>query len=191
MLRTALLGLLLTGCVVGEDGNGLPVSDPDPDPDPMPEPDAPTGTIMMSATTVAQGTAGGFAPANALAVWVEDSQGNFVKTIDRQALGRQSNLVAWVTAAGPGDLDSVSGASRIDHATPISFMWKMKDRNKQPIPDGTYTIRMEVAETNATSAAQNQQGTFTFIAGPAPQNQTGLASGGITNVSISFTPPPP
>jgi hypothetical protein len=191
MLRTALLGLFLTGCVVGEDGNGLPVGpDPEPVDEPDPEPEAPTGTIQFNATTAPQGTAGGFAPANAVVVWVEDAQGNFVKTIDRHSAVRTVNLVAWNQEAGIGDVDSVSSASRVDHATPLSFMWKLKDRNKLVIPDGTYTIRVEVTEVNATTAAQNQQATFTFTKGPTAEMQTGLTSGGVTNVSIMYTPAP-
>jgi hypothetical protein len=113
-----------------------------------------------------------------------------VKTIERRAQARIGNLVAWMTAAGVGDTDSVSGASRLDHATPLTFQYKLKDRNKQPIPDGTYTIRIEVAETNATTAAENQSAQFTFTVGPNPENQTNLTNGGITNVSIDFTPAP-
>ena len=57
-------------------------------------------------------------------------------------------------------------------------------------PDGTYTIRMEASDTNATTAGQNNQGTFTFVKGAAPQMQTGLSNGGFTNVTINFTPAP-
>ena len=49
---------------------------------------------------------------------------------------------------------------------------------------------MESSDLNATTPAQNNQGTFTFIKGPAPQAQTGLASDGFTNVSITYTPAP-
>ena len=56
------------------------------------------------------------------------------------------------------------------------------------LPNGTYTVRMEVADTNAITATANNQGTFTFIKGPNPQMQTGLSNGGFTNVSISYTP---
>src|SRR5262249_40072873 len=54
MLKPAILGILLaTGCMVGQDGNGLPggPADDQPEPDPEPEPDVPTGSIQMTATT--------------------------------------------------------------------------------------------------------------------------------------------
>jgi hypothetical protein len=193
MLKPAVLGILLaTGCMVGEDSNGLPTpGGPDPQ-DPVeeePEPDVPNGEIQMTASSAPQNAAGGFAPNNSVAVWVEDEQGTFVKTIDRYSAVRTQHLVAWNQAAGPGDMDSVSGASRLNHTTPLSITWKLKDRNKQPIPDGTYTIRVEITEVNAVDAGQNQQATFTFTKGPEPETQTGLANGGLTNVSITYTPP--
>ena len=49
---------------------------------------------------------------------------------------------------------------------------------------------MEVSDTNATAAGQNNQGTFTFVKGAQPQMQTGLTNGGFSNVSINFTPAP-
>lgn len=66
--------------------------------------------------------------------------------------------------------------------------WNLKDRAGALVPDGTYTVRMESTDLNANTAAQNNQGTFTFVKGPAPQNQTGLTNGGFTDVSIVFMP---
>jgi hypothetical protein len=102
---------------------------------------------------------------------------------------RTASLIEWNDAAGPGDVDSVSGASRTSHEVPLDFQWKLKGRDQQVIADGTYTIRMEMTESNATSAADCNEGTFTFTKGAAPQSQTGLSNGGFTNVSIDFTPP--
>ncbi len=187
----ACLAMLLSACVVG-DVKDFP-NDPDPDPDPAdptpdPEPEAPTGTLKITATSSTK--PGLFAPNNVVAVWIESDAGAFVKTIDRWSGVRSQYLLAWNAKAGTGDVDSVSGASRLDHATPLSITWKLKDRNKQPIADGTYTIRMESAESNSVSETENNEGTFTFVKGADPQVQTGLASGGFTNVKIEFTPPP-
>jgi hypothetical protein len=45
---------------------------------------------------------------------------------------------------------------------------------------------MEMADSNATTAGQNKQGTFTFVNGSTPQNQTGLSNGGFSNVTIDL-----
>jgi hypothetical protein len=130
-----------------------------------------------------------YAPRNIVAVWVEGAGGAFVKTIDRWAGVRKDHLVAWTAKAGAADADAVSGATRLSDTTPLNITWNLRDRTGALIPDGTYTIRMELAESNATLPAQNNQGTFTFVKGASPQNQTGLSNGGFTNVSINYTPP--
>jgi hypothetical protein len=126
-----------------------------------------------------------------VAVWVEDAAGNFVRTIDRYAATRKSHLIGWIAKAGNADTDAVSGATRANHTGALTRTWDLTGRGGTEIPDGTYTIRMELADSNASTAAQNAQGTFTFVKGTAPQSQTGLANGGFTGVSIAFTPGAP
>lgn len=142
--------------------------------------------LHISATTTPNG--GIFEPNNVVAVWIEKPDGTTVKTIQRWSETRTSSLVAWGQKVGAADVDVISGATRNDHATPLSINWNLKDRNQQIVADGTYTIRMELADSNATTAAQNHQGTFTFIKSPQPQSQSGLSNGGFTNVTIQFTP---
>jgi len=135
-----------------------------------------------------------YTPRNVVVVWVEDAAGTFVKTVSRRAGVRAPHLVAWIAQAGAGDSDAVTGATRLDHATPLSISWDLKDRSGTVVPDGTYTIRMELAEENSTTAGQNNQGTFTLVKSASPQMQTALSNGGFSNVSIAFSPlvgPPP
>lgn len=165
-----ILVLLLAACDVGSvlpDGNG-----------PAP--------LQITATTTPNG--GEYVPDNVVAVWIEKADGTIVKTIGRWSRLRTNFLLAWGQKAGAGDADAVSGATRKNHDTPISVKWNLTDRTKQVVPDGTYTIRMELADTNATTAEQNHQATFTFVKGTAPQTQTALTNGGFTNVAITFDP---
>jgi hypothetical protein len=141
-----------------------------------------TATTTPTATPVYQ-------PSHVLAVWVENQAGTIVKTIGRYADVRKVALVAWQQKAGANDVDAVSGATRTSHATPAMISWDLKDRAGTVVADGTYTIRMEASDSNATAAGQNNQGTFTFVKGAMAQMQTGLTNGGFTNVSINFTPP--
>jgi len=142
--------------------------------------------VSVTVTTTPNG--GNYAPKNVVALWIEDAGGKFIKTFDRFSQARTSHLVAWVTAAGPGDADAVSGATRPNHVNPITATWNLRDRLGALVPDGTYTIRMELADSNASQPAQNHQGTFTFTKGAAPETQSGLSSGGFLNVSIDFQP---
>jgi uncharacterized protein (TIGR03382 family) len=130
-----------------------------------------------------------YSPSNVVAVWVQGPGGAFIKTVGQWVAVRQPNLVAWRAAVGAvNEVDVVSNASRISHAQPLTVLWNLRDRQGNVVPDGTYTIRLELAEANSTTAAQNNQGTFTFIKGPAPQTQNNLANGNFTNVSIAFDP---
>ncbi|HEY0195534.1 MAG TPA: DUF2271 domain-containing protein, partial [Kofleriaceae bacterium] len=140
--------------------------------------------LRVSITTTPHG--GNFAPRNVAATWIEDSAGNFVKTIDRQAGVRISHLVAWLAKAGTNDVDAVTGATRNDHASPLSIAWDLKNKAGTEVPDGTYTLRVELADSNSNAAAQNDQGTYTFIKGPSPQSQTAIKSGGFT-ATINYT----
>lgn len=171
----ALLAAACSACTVGsvlEDGGG----------------GGGTGQLTITATTTEKGAQ--YRPKNYVAVWIEKADGTAVKTIQRWGDRFTAAFVAWKGKTG-GDTDAVSGATRQDHATPLSIDWKLKDRNQQVVPDGTYTIRMELADGNSTTVEQNNEGTFTFVKGPQPQMQSGLSNGGFTNVTIQFTPPAP
>jgi MYXO-CTERM domain-containing protein len=144
------------------------------------------GSLTVTYTTQSHG--GPYAPAHVVAVWVEDAGGTFVSTVDRWAGVRKQHLVAWTQKAGAADADAVSGATRISHTQPLTATWDLRDRQGQVIPDGTYTIRMELADSNASQPLQNAQGTFTFTKTAAGSEQTGLSNGGFTNVSITHAP---
>ncbi len=147
---------------------------------------AEAGSLTTTFTTTPNG--GQFAPNNVVAVWVEGPGGTIVKTIGRWSAVRTASLIAWNLKAGAADADAVSGATRLSHATPLTITWNLQDRLNAVIPDGTYTLRMELADSNAATAANNHQGTFTFVKGATTQMQTALTNGGFTNVSINFDP---
>lgn len=128
-----------------------------------------------------------YAPNNVLAVWVEGPGGTFIKTIDRQALVRVQYLTAWRAKAGTNDMDAITGATRVGYAAQ-TVTWNLQDKSGVVVPDGTYTIRMELAQSNGGT---NNLGSFTFNKNGTASNQTGLANGGFTNVSINYNPTAP
>ncbi|CAN5854792.1 hypothetical protein BH11MYX3_BH11MYX3_10640 [soil metagenome] len=147
---------------------------------------AEAGSLTTTFTTTPNG--GQYAPNNIVAVWVEVPGGTFINTIGRWSAVRTRSLIAWNAKAGAADADAVSGATRGNHVTPLTVTWNLQDRLNAVIPDGTYTLRMELADSNAATAANNHQGTFTFVKGATAQMQTALTNGGFTNVSINFDP---
>jgi len=130
---------------------------------------------------------GNYAPRNVTVVWVEDSSGAFVKTIARWANQRKQYLIDWNLKAGTNDADAVTSATRQDHALQIMAIWDLKDRNGNLVPDATYTIRMETADADVSTAASNHEGTFTFVKGPNPQVQSNLSNGGFNVASITYS----
>jgi uncharacterized protein (TIGR03382 family) len=147
------------------------------------------GAVSITFTS-SQAPTSSYAPNNVLAVWIEGPGGTFIKTIDRQALVRVQYLVAWRAKAGTTDMDAVTGATRVGYAAQ-TVTWNLQDKTGQVVPDGTYTIRMELAQSNAASAGSNNEGTFTFTKNGTASNQTGLANGGFSNVSINYNPTAP
>ncbi len=188
----ALIGML-TGCMVGEvgtgggGGGGIDASTGGGVDSGTPDAAVGGASLQVTFTTTPTLAGGQYAPANVVAVWIEN-QGTFVKTVGRWAATRKQHLVAWTLAAGPNDADAVTGATRANNTLPLTVTWNLQNRLNTVVPDGTYTVRMELTDLNANQANQNNQGTFTFIKGPAPQMQTALTNGGFTNVSIQFTP---
>ncbi|MBK9033033.1 MAG: DUF2271 domain-containing protein [Myxococcales bacterium] len=142
-------------------------------------------SLQVTFKTTAHG--GNYAPRNVVAVWIEDPAGTFVKTVGRWANTRRSHLVAWTAKAGAADVDAVSGATRPDHVPTLNLTWDLKNRAGAEVPDGTYTIRMELADRNSSTAAENDQGTFTFVKNGTSATQTNLTSGGFNTVGITYT----
>jgi hypothetical protein len=110
-----------------------------------------------------------YAPKNVVAVWIEDSGGTFERTIGRWANVRKQYLLDWNAKAGANDMDAVSGATQPDHTQRLTATWDMLARGNLPVADGTYTIRMELADKDVSASSSNNEGTFTF-------NRNGTAS---------------
>ena len=137
-------------------------------------------TLKVTFTTSAA-PAGAYAPKNVVAVWVE-SNGTFVKTIGRWANTRKQYLLGWVAKAGANDMDAVSGATQAAFGA-LSATWNLGAQ----AGDGTYTIRLELADGNSTVTTQNNEGTFSFNRNGTASTQTALTNGGFSNVSITYS----
>ena len=147
--------------------------------------DASADSLKVTVTTTPKGAR--YAPKNVVAIWVESADGKFQKTIQRWGSRRISHLVGWRAKAGTTDADAVSGATRGSHATPLTMTWDLKNKAGTLVPDGMYTIRMELADGDSVTATQNNQGSFTFNKNGTSSMTTGGSNGGFTNVAIAYT----
>jgi len=91
---------------------------------------------------------------NQFAVWIEDSDGNVIKTIyatdftagRRGYKNREDTLSHWVKAAEPEEMDE-SEIDAVSGATPQSghqhFEWDLTDDEGQRVSDGQYYVKLE------------------------------------------------
>jgi len=142
------------------------------------------GVLNISVTT---STANGkYAPRNIVAIWIQDSSGKFVKTMLILANARKAHLTNWVTSTPLGNsIDATTGATQSSHGIQIG-KWKGTNLAGAVMPDGTYTVTIEMAEDNSGRSV----GTFTFEKGP---NAITLSPANIpcfSNINITWTPSP-
>ncbi|MGB7054350.1 MAG: DUF2271 domain-containing protein, partial [bacterium] len=82
------------------------------------------------------------------AVWIEESEGEFVKTVyvsgfSGHAKERQVNLPVWAKSSEFADVDAVTGAS-IDLGHHI-YIWDLSDYAGKKVSSGDYKVLVEVA----------------------------------------------
>lgn len=143
------------------------------------------GTLAVSVTTSAAG--GNYAPRNVLAIWVEDSSGKFVKTLLAYAANRKTHLNGWetsTTAAGSAFnvTDAITGATQSSHGT-RTCSWNGKDYKGNLVPDGNYSLRMELTDKNSTGNTSP----FAFVKGPNNQTLSPANVPSFSSVSIKWT----
>ena len=150
-------------------------------------------TLTLTFTTTASPVAAAskFAPKNVVVVWIESPAGAFVKTVGRWANVRRTHLIDWEVKAGSADVDAVSSATQPAYGM-LTAKWDMTARQTPapPLPppaDGVYTIRMELADSDSSQAAQNNEGTFTFNRNGVASSQLNLTNGGFTKVDIVYS----
>lgn len=82
------------------------------------------------------------------AVWIEDGNGNFVKTIyvsgfSGYAKEKQINLPRWAKSSEFADVDAVTSASiNLGHHI---YVWDLKDSSGEKVKSGEYVVKVEVS----------------------------------------------
>lgn len=144
-----------------------------------------SGTLSVSIKTV---TANGkYAPKHILAIWIEDSNGTFVKTrlLRSQNTQYRSYLTQFASATNYSynTVDATTGATLQSHST-RTVTWDGKDVNENLVADGTYKVCVEFTEKNGSGPYQ----TYTFTKGPQGQTLSPTNVTNFQNVSIAWTP---
>lgn len=144
------------------------------------------GTLSITATT-SQTSSPEKAPKNIVAIWMEDANGKFVKTLLGSTSGERQYLVNWKAStilAGSqyNCVDCVTSATFTSHAARTGS-WDGTNTSKVLVDDGTYKVRFEVTDRNSLGYI----GTYTFTKGTTPVTLTPTTTG-LINISIKWIP---
>lgn len=144
------------------------------------------GELTVSTTTSNAG--GNYNPKNVVAIWVENDNGEFVKTLLAYAQNRKTHLNTWqasTVAAGSeyNTTDAITGATKTSHAT-RTCTWNGLDYNGDLMPDGTYAVWMELTDKNNTG----NYSSFTFTKGIDSDMQEPADVASFANISIHWQP---
>ncbi len=140
------------------------------------------GTLTFSVTTTNAG--GNYSPRHLLAIWIETSDGSFVKTKIKYGYNYLQYLNVWKNKSASNVVDATTGETLKSHGT-RTFTWNATDISNVLVPDKDYKIWLQMTDKNSNGATAN----VTFTKGPnAIVNQTFANQGNYTNMSLSWTP---
>lgn len=140
-----------------------------------------SGSLAFSVTTSTTGQY--FAPKHVVAIWIENSSGEFIKTLKVRANYQINYLYQWKNSSSSNTVDAITGATLTSHQT-HSLTWDCTDVSGELVPDGDYTVRVEFSEKNG----QGPYTSYTFTKG---NTEVSLSPSDLTNfknVSIVYTP---
>ncbi len=137
------------------------------------------GNIKFIFTTTSPG--GVYAPRHVLAVWVEDSSGNFVRTIKLRANTQKKHLYTWIAKSNYNVTDAITGATINSHETHTLF-WDTKDNTGNIVADGDYTFFIEFTSNNA----QGTVASVSFTKDSTEQNLSPPNQSNVKNISIAY-----
>jgi len=130
-------------------------------------------------------------PRNVAVVWVENSSGQFVKTLCRHAGSRINYLYQWSSARGSyTDVDGVTSATINSQPQTHTVVWDCRDTNNAVVADGLYFFKAEYTSINGQGP--NMSTGVSFMKGTASVSTTfpnvSSTGGEFTGLSIDFTP---
>ncbi|MGA7121216.1 MAG: DUF2271 domain-containing protein [Polyangiaceae bacterium] len=142
--------------------------------------------LTVAVTTVDDGQ--GYSPANVGAIWIAESSGAFVKTLQEWGKARIDHIILWnqvTKAAGlsRNTVDAITSASAYTFG-PYVVYWNFTDTSEKVVPDGTYRVYFETADFNV-------QGPNTFVEftkGPTPSTLTFPDTPSFTNIELILSP---
>ncbi len=88
-------------------------------------------------------------PAHVMAVWIEDAQGNFIKTIARIGSSRYKYLYSWMGSSDNGNVVDALTSATFNSWDNMSFFWDSTDTSSQLVAQGDYNLWIEYTTAHA------------------------------------------
>lgn len=143
------------------------------------------GTMNFSVRTATYN--GAYAPRNAGAIWITNSQGQFVKTIKVWASQYRYTLIRWVNSSSNNTQGAITGASLNNHQL-HNISWNGTNYQGTEVPDGDYKVNVEFTEHNASASNMGKFKQVTFTKGSSPVNLTIPNETYFRDMSLTWTP---
>jgi hypothetical protein len=148
----------------------------------VPNVDAQHSTEKVDFTVRTTTPGGSYSPKNIGAIWIEDESGNFVKTLKLWADRRKQYLYTWNSRTSGNTTDAVTGATVSSHQTHTAS-WDVKDVNGAAMPNGTYTLKIEMTDKHA----QGPMASFNFPVGEATNTLSFADESNFHDIELSWT----
>lgn len=104
-----------------------------------------------------------YQPRNIGAIWIEDSAGQLVKSLEVWAKTRRRYLTRYQSALSGSSVDVTASATLQSHRT-HHVSWDLKDKNGATVPPGVYSLVLELTDGNQTGRTTGVE--FDTSAGP-------------------------
>ncbi len=106
----------------------------------------PTACAAISLTTISYD--GHYEPDNVGAVWITDSSGAFVRTLERWGIRRLKHAVAWRASSDGNEVDAITGATKHSHVA-HDVTWDCRDASGAVRDAGAYEVHAEFTEEDS------------------------------------------
>lgn len=127
-------------------------------------------------------TDGEYAPHHILAVWIEQEDGTFVRSLKIRAAERIQYLKTWKKASNSDMTDAITGATLTSHTNHM-VNWNLQNKGAEDILQGNYKLKLELTDQNS----QGSIGIYSFAYNDSIVSQSYNDKTNFKNVSIAYS----